>query len=118
GLENTFAMQTVLALHDGQKDAAWTNLLAATCLVTAYTPEPIDISHMVRFACAGLAYVATWNALQSHDWSDAQMAELQRRWESVDFWSDLPETAAFARADTAAECHLQRQRPLSPNVTF
>ncbi len=36
----------VLALHEGQTDAAWTNLLASTRLVTAWEPEASELSHL------------------------------------------------------------------------
>lgn len=111
-LETAFGLQTVVALHQGRRDVAWTNLLASTCLVTEYTPEPIDISHVVRFVCAALAFDAAWNALQSTNWTDAQLSELQRRWESVDFWSGLPETAAFSRANSVVTCERYSQEPL------
>jgi len=117
-LANTFGVQMVLALHDADQASAWTNLLASTCLVTEYTPEPIEVSHLVRFACAGIVCDAIWNALQSRDWTDAQLAELQRRWEAVDFWSGLPATAAYSRADTVAMCQLERQQPFSPVITL
>ena len=112
-LTAAFGMQTLLALHEGDRDAAWTNLLATTCLVTAYHPEPIDQSHLVRFACAATAYDITWNALQSRDWTDQRLAELQRRWEAVDFWGGLPQTAAWTRANAAATCQLERRQPPS-----
>jgi len=117
-LETTFGLQAVLALHDGDTNAAWTNLLASTCLVTQYQPEPIEISHMVRFGCAALAYDALWNGLQAHHWTDAQLAELQRRWEAVDFWSGLPETAAYERASMAFAYQLDRRRMVHPDITF
>lgn len=117
-LVRSFGVQTVLALHDGEKGAAWTNLLATTCLVTAYDPEAIDVPHLVRFGCAAIAYDTAWNALQSHDWTEAQLAELQRRWEAVDFWSGLPETAAWSRANMAAACEFERRQPLSPGITL
>ncbi len=113
-MENAFAVQTLVALHDGRTLQAWTNLLAATCLVTEYAPEPIEISHLVRFACATIAYNLTWNSLQAGAWTDAQLAELQGRWESANFCSGLPETAAFSRAETAAL--IQRDRRDSLNL--
>jgi hypothetical protein len=117
-LETTFAMNTVLALHDGHEDEAWTNLLASTCLVTSYTPEPIEMSHLVRYACAAIAFETAWNALQTGNWTDGRLADLQRRWESVDFWSGLPETAAWARADMSAAFKLDRQEPLDSGNTL
>jgi len=104
--------QAVLDLHDGMKDAAWTNLLAATRLVTAWEVEPTEIPHLVRFTCAETVFDVTWQALQSSGWSDEQLSALQQEWESVDFFKGLPETAAFRRAGTAAACQMDRQRPL------
>ena len=111
-LANTFEALTMLALRNGERDAAWTNLFAVSCLVTAYSPEPIDVSQLVRFGCMGIACDATWNALQAPGWTEAQLASLQRRWESVELWSGLPETAAFSRANMAAICQLERRQSL------
>jgi hypothetical protein len=104
--------RAVLELHDGNKDAAWTNLLASTRLVSAWNPEPVEVSHLVRFECATLAYNATWQALQADGWADDRLALLQQEWESVDFFHGLPETEAFTRAGAAALCELERQEPL------
>jgi hypothetical protein len=117
-LEAAFGVQTMVALHDGQTNAAWTNLLAATCLVTEYSPEPMEIPHMVRFGCATIAFETTWNALQSDCWTGAQLAELQRRWESADFWSSLPETAAYSRANLAAAFEIERLSAPNLNIKF
>jgi hypothetical protein len=111
-LATTLGVLTVIALHDGDAGAAWTNLLAATCLATAYEPEPIEISHLSRFGYVTIAYDSTWNALQASGWTETQLANLQRRWESLDLWTNLPETAAYARANAAAICQLDRQQPL------
>ena len=110
-LTSAFGVGTILALRDGRADSAWTNLCAATRLVTAYAPEPIDVSHLVRFACAGIAYDTSWNALQSTNWTDAQLAELQREWEHVDFFSGLPMTAALSRVNSAMMCQIHRREP-------
>jgi hypothetical protein len=116
-LATSFAADMLLALRAGAKTSAWTNLLASTCLVTAYQPEPIDVSQMVRMACATTAYETLWNGLQSHDWTEAQLAELQSRWEAVDFWSRLPDTVAFARASLAATFEMDRQQPVGPALS-
>src|SRR5207245_60875 len=107
------ANRAVLELHDGNKSAAWTNLLAASRLVTAYDPEPAEVSHLVRYSCATAAFNITWETLQAGGWADDQLADLQREWESVDFFKGLPETAAFKRASMVATCQLERQQPIS-----
>ncbi|HTL19073.1 MAG TPA: hypothetical protein VL793_17670, partial [Patescibacteria group bacterium] len=112
-LEISLNARTMLSLHDGDQANAWTNLLAASCLVTAYEPEPIDISQLVRFSCVTIAYDCLWNALQSQGWTDDQLAELQHRWETVDLWSSLPDTAAYSRASMAAICELERHESVT-----
>ena len=110
-LSTTLGKRMVLELHDGNQDAAWTNLLAATRLVTAWEIEPVEVSHLVRFACTVFAFDTTWQALQARNWTDAQLATLQREWESADFLKGLPETAAFAGAVAADACQDEREQP-------
>ena len=110
--------RTMLALHDGNKDAAWTNLMASTRLVTAWEIEPIEISHLVRFADTKMVFNSTWQALQADSWPDEQLARLQAEWESVNFITNLPETAAFKRASTAATCEFGRNQSLTSRPSF
>jgi hypothetical protein len=117
-LTQTLGSRTVLELHDGHLDAAWTNLMAATRLVTAWEPEPSEISHLVRFTDTSLVFDAIWQALQTNGWADEQLARLQTEWESVDFFTHLPETAAFKRASDAALFQQERQAGLSPLPPF
>ena len=97
-LTQKLGIRAMLELHEGNREAAWTNLLAATRCVTAWNPEPVEMSHLLRQACAAIAYRAAWQVLQAGDWSDAHLDRLQREWASVDFFSGLPETMAFTRA--------------------
>ena len=117
-LVRAFTMEMSLALQDGAFDRAWESLLAATCLVTEYAPEPMEISHLVRASCATIVWEATWSALQSRHWTEAELAELQRRWEAVDFWQGLEETAAWSRASWVGICRLQRQQKVASGWTL
>ena len=116
GLIQVLGTRTVLDLHDGNRDAAWTNVLASARLVTAWQVEPAEVSHMVRFGCASLAYDTTWQALQAPGWTDEQLGTLQHEWESVDFFKALPETAAFTRASAAATVQRERREPLPSSL--
>ncbi len=107
-----FGRRAVLELHRGNQDAAWTNLLAATRLATAYEPDLSEVSHLVRFKCVALAFNATWQMLQADGWPDERLTGLQHEWESLDFFKNLPETAAFLRAGTAAACREERRQPV------
>jgi hypothetical protein len=112
-LHQVLGTRAVLDVRDGNRDAAWTNVLASARLVTAWEVEPAEVSQTVRFGCASLAYDTTWQALQAQGWTDEQLGTLQREWESVDFFKALPETAAFTRASMAAMCQRERGEPLS-----
>lgn len=111
-LAQTLGSRMVLALHDGDKNTAWTNLLAATRLVTAWKVEPAEISHLVQFATTKIIFDATWQALQTNNWPDEQLARLQTEWEAVNFFTNLPETAAFKRASDVAACEFDRHEIL------
>jgi len=105
----TLCSRAVIALHDGDKNAAWTNLMAATRLVSAWEPEPAEVSHLVRFADTALTFGALWQALQTNGWPDEKLLRLQQEWESVNFFTNLPEVVAFDRASTAAAFQQSRK---------
>lgn len=110
-LANAFVCRAVLAMHDGNLGYAWTNLMAATRLVTAREPEPAETSHLVRFAETALAFNVLWQMMHTNSWSDARLAQLQREWEVVDFFSNLATIKAFQRAAAVAHCEQVRTDP-------
>jgi hypothetical protein len=110
-LGSAFAARTIVGLRDQNHASAWTNLLALTRLITAWQTEPMEISHSIRFRWMATAHRATWEALQAKDWTDEELAQLQHEWEAPNFFTGLPETAAFARASTIAFCDWQRRQP-------
>ncbi len=85
----TFGNRVFLELHDGNPDAAWTNLLAATRLVTAWKVEPAPISHLMLSAMADEAFALTWQALQFNHWPDDKLIVLQSEWASADFLNEF-----------------------------
>jgi hypothetical protein len=110
--------RAIVELRNEKREAAWTDLLAVTRLVSAWNPEPAEVSHLVRFNCVGTAFDVTWQVLQAPGWSDQQLLSLRREWEAVDFFKGLPETAAFARAGMVALCQLERRQPPGPRMAF
>ena len=117
-LTQTLGSRLMLALHDGDKEAAFTNLLAATRLVTAWKIEPVEISHLIRFADTKIVFGATWQALQTNNWADDQLARLQKEWESVNFFTNLQEIVAFQRASRIAAYDYDRQEIMHPSIPF
>jgi hypothetical protein len=108
-LSQSLGVRTALELHDGHPAAAWTNLLAQARLVTAWDIEPVTISHLVRFSLTGIAFNTAWQALQNQQWSEQNLATLQREWATLNFFTNLPLTAAFERANAVQGCEWVRQ---------
>ena len=111
-LDQLLGSRTVLELHDDNLNSVWTNLMAATRLVSAWQTEPVEISQLVRFDLVSITFNSLWQALQTNGWSDAQLARLQAEWEPVDFFKNMPANAEFKCACTVADCQRERQRPI------
>src|SRR5262249_33314685 len=77
-LVQTLGVRALIEVREGRQQAAWTNLLASSRLVTAWETEPVELSHLVRCTCAAISFDLTWHALQAGGWSDDQLARLQR----------------------------------------
>ena len=116
-LSRSLGVRTVMELHDGNPGAAWTNLLAQARLVTAWEIEPVEISHLVLFGLTGMAFDTTWQALQFNRWPDEKLAALQREWQAVNFFTNLPMTAAFQRASAVQMCERTRKEPVMNGVS-
>ncbi len=117
-LELTLGSRAVLALHDGDLPSAWTNILAASRLVTEWDVEPVEVSHLVQADLASHAFNVIWQALQTNAWSDSQLGALQAEWESANFMAKIPETAAYRRACDVALCAKERQDTLASRPAF
>jgi len=111
-------VRALLELHEGQSAAAWTNLLAATRLATAWEPNGSTDYHLFRAGFVTYAYATTWQALQCGDWPDAKLASLQHEWESADFLAFVPDTAAFDCAQSLEDGRGWARQPLCNNLSF
>jgi hypothetical protein len=117
-LELTLSCRLVAELHDGHTDAAWTNTLALTRLSTAWQVEPAEVSQMVRFALVDIGFDALWQALHGTEWPEEKLAGLQQEWERANFFTNLPEVAAFKRASDVAICQQERLDPVAGGPSF
>lgn len=117
-LESMLTSRMLLELHGQHPDAAWTNLLAATHLVTAWKPDPAQISYLVRDVMAADAFNATWQAAQYPGWTDGQLAALQQAWENVNYFTNLTETVAFTRASMVNMVQQDRVTPMGSGLTW
>jgi len=85
-------------MHRGHIEAAGGQLCALVKLAAEQQPEPLVICQLVRQACAGIAFDATWQGLQARGWSDSQLAAWQAAWEGCDFAKDVGSAMAMERA--------------------
>lgn len=111
-VSHKLALCSMQNLRRNDKNAAWTNLLALTRIVTAYDVEPVTFSQMLRAALATIAYDSTWQALQSGGWTDEQLARLQQEWVSADFFKSLPATEEFSCASAVDMCEKERRQSI------
>ena len=91
---------TLNDLRNHRLAEAHSNLCALVKLAVMQEPEPLIICQLVRFACASIAFNTTWQALQSPDWTDEQLAALQTIWSRARFAEDMERAIAMERAMT------------------
>lgn len=101
----------LLELRDGQMDEAWLDLIAAVSIPVRWVDEPMLMSELVRAAIVAMASATTWEALQHPGWSEAQLAELQLRWESLPGNGAPVSAMSMERAMLGVEFELYRADP-------
>jgi hypothetical protein len=115
-LAQVLSVRAVLAMHEHESNAMFTNLWALSRMVTAWNPEPADICHLVRFACVDIAQQAIWESMQTDCWNETQLAMLQREWESARFFDGLPATAELSCANMIRLCESARTNSFSEQI--
>lgn len=80
-----FGAGSQLSLHNGENHEALERLLPQIRLPRLIESDRLAISELVRFAVISFAKSATWEALQSKGWTDANLGKIQTAWESQEF---------------------------------
>jgi hypothetical protein len=96
----------LVGLHNEQRAAALTNLLAAVRLVRL-NEEPLLISQLVRAAIGYITVAGAWEALQASGWQDGQLRALQSEWEAWDMkrgWLAAMHMERALGSDAFAQC--------------
>jgi hypothetical protein len=65
-------------LHKGDLAGALENLTAISGCVKLYSDDPNFVNLMIRVAIIGLSVDVCWDALQAKDWTEPQLAALQK----------------------------------------
>jgi hypothetical protein len=74
----TLDLRALAELQTGQSDKALADVKLSLRLADAIRTEPFLISHLVRIAMVNLTLQPVWEGLTEHQWSDAQLDELDQ----------------------------------------
>ena len=92
------AGETLAALHATNHAAAVESLQALLALTELHREDPTLLNQIIRVAISGLAFDVTCAALQSPDWTDAQLTRIQSAWERDSFFERLVTSMEGERA--------------------
>ena len=100
-------LRAVARVAHHESEAALEDIRLALRLAELPAAEPFIISQLVRAAGWNLALQPVWEGLQTHQWTDAQLARLTKIFDSSDFLAPLKRTYVakglmFAAEPTAA----------------
>ncbi len=102
-LSQALLSSILLKLHDGKLPEAITDLRSELDLIRVLEKEPLLISQIIRVRQMEFASRATWEALQASGWSDDQLAQLQQRWQSLQFIGPFSAAIILERAMMVSE---------------
>lgn len=91
-------LQACAELADGQPEEALADVKLCLSLADSIKSEPFLISMLVRVACLQIATQPVWEGLAEHRWTEAQLQELQTRFASYDFLTDMQQPLKTERA--------------------
>ena len=98
-------------LHRNKTADACTDVRAMLALIKGETQERHEISQLVRQAIISMDAYATWNILQTTNISDANLAQLQADWESLEITQPLKDSFLFGRVNQLRMFDSLRQSP-------
>ncbi len=91
-------LEACAELAAGQSSRALADVKLILSLADSIKGEPSLISYLVRVACIDMAIRPVWEGLAEHRWTDGQLQELQARFLSYDFLSDVRQPLKSERA--------------------
>ena len=107
-------LRAIAELQNGQSDKALEDVKLAVELTEKIRSEPFLISHLVRIAMLQLTLQPIYEGLANHQWSDAQLAELDSELAKLDFLADYELTIRGERAASVSTLdYIRRTRDLN-----
>jgi hypothetical protein len=94
---NWLALSALNELHQHNLPAATEEIVRIASLTRFQKDEKFLISQILRQRIAETGLALTWEALQTNGWTDAQLVDLQRAWQSFNVIHDVLLTAEMDR---------------------
>lgn len=100
-----FQLRALAELASGQSSRALTDTKMIWYLADAIKGEPVLISYLVRLAILNSSLQPVWEGLGTHQWTDAQLKELQQHLGKIDLLQEYAQAIRGERAfgNTAIE---------------
>ena len=106
-------LRAIAESQNGQSDKALNDVKLMLRLIDSIRTEPFLISHLVRIAMLNITLQPVWEGLQDHEWSDAQLVELDQELGRLDFLADYEFSMRGERVLSMANIeYLRRTRDL------
>jgi tetratricopeptide (TPR) repeat protein len=107
-------LRAIAELQNGQSDKALEDVKLAVELTEKIRSEPFLISHLVRIAMLQLTLQPIYEGLANHQWSSAQLAELDSELAKLDFLADYELSIRGERAASVSTLdYIRRTRDLN-----
>lgn len=117
-IQQTLRLRGAAHLAAGQTAAAFSDATNAINVAELLREEPLLISQLVRYAQMHIAISTLWQGLAEHRWSDAQLAEFQRRLAQVDYLPGLELAFAGERACGVESINREIEGPRHSSFIF
>ncbi len=105
-------------LAAGQSEQALEDVKLMLYLADSLKEEPFLISYLVRLAGLHIAIQPLWEGLAEHRWSEAQLQELQKRFQPYNFLADMNRPLSSERAAGILTVDLIKKKGLGLLVTI
>ncbi len=98
GISSMVRLRAIARLKTGQKDQAVQDVRLTLRLAESFREETFLISQLVRIAILHLALHPVWEGCARHEWTDAQLVELQSALAGIRLIEDYGRTMRAERA--------------------
>ena len=98
GMAQTLRLRAIARLVAGRKEEGLQDVILGLRLAEALKTEPTLISQLVRMSMVQLAMQPIWEGVARHDWSEAQLIQLQAALSRVRLLEDYGRTIRAERA--------------------